>query len=96
MQCPSCNAAVAIAAGDRVHFSEACPSCSADLHVCLACVFHDRAAYNECREPSAERVSEPKRANRCEYFRPGEGGVGGAGQARAGALDALDALFKKS
>ena len=33
-----------------------CPSCEADLHWCLNCSFYDVGAYNDCREPQAERV----------------------------------------
>jgi hypothetical protein len=96
MQCPSCSAEVAIAAGERIGFTDECPSCSADLHVCCGCTFYEPNAYNECRESSAERVTDRTRANRCEYFRPGDRGGGAASGARSGALAALDSLFGKN
>lgn len=54
-----------------------CPKCGSAVKVCLNCRFYDRGAYNDCREPSAERVVEKDRANFCEFFefgRPGQDG----------------------
>lgn len=82
-----------LAAGDRVGFRDTCDGCGADLHTCRQCRHHDVSAYNECRESSAERVADRDRANRCEWFAPGDGG--GAGEGREGALSDLEALFKK-
>lgn len=92
MRCFACDREVALASGERVGFREDC-SCGADLHVCRNCAHHDPAAYNECREPNAERVGDRERANRCDYFRPRQGR--GAGQAAGPSRAALDALFKK-
>jgi hypothetical protein len=47
-----------------------CDGCGADLRCCLNCRFHDKSAYNECAEPTAERVLEKNRANFCDYFAP--------------------------
>ena len=95
MRCANCNAEISISPGERIGFRDCCDSCNADLHSCLNCAHHDPAAYNECRESSAEHVSERERANRCEWFSPG-GGVGGAGnQVRQGAIADLESLFKK-
>jgi hypothetical protein len=95
MNCASCNAEVSLAAAERVGFRDCCNACGADLHSCQNCAFHDPSAYNECRESNAERVPDRDRANRCDYFSPGDQ-VGGAGQgARSSTLSDLDALFKK-
>ena len=94
MRCNSCNHELVLAAAERVGFRDTCERCSADLHTCLQCAFHDSAAYNECREPNAERVSDRERANRCDYFSPGGSGSAGSG-AREKALGNLDALFNK-
>jgi hypothetical protein len=94
MRCFACNAEIEAASGDRIGFRDECPRCGADLHTCRNCAHHDPNAYNECREPQSERVSERDRANRCDYFSSGEGGGGSAG-ARGSALSKLDALFKK-
>jgi len=45
-----------------------CPSCGADLKVCRNCQFYDSTAYNECREPAADRVVDKEKANFCDYF----------------------------
>jgi len=95
MRCFACGAAVELASGERVGFRSTCDGCGADLHVCRNCAHHDPSAYNECRETSAERVSDRERANRCDYFAPGERAGGPAGEGHGKARDALDALFKK-
>lgn len=46
-----------------------CPSCGSDLHCCLNCSFYDVGAYNDCREPQAERVLDKTRSNFCDFFR---------------------------
>ena len=97
MECHACQRELSLAAGESLGFREECAGCRADLHVCLNCGHHDPDAYNECREPNAERVLDRERANRCEYFRPGSGGLdGGDGsRAQADAKAALEDLFRK-
>jgi len=95
MRCFACETPVELAAGERVGFRDSCSRCSADLHVCRNCAHHDPGAYNECREPNTERVGDRERANRCDWFSPGEGGGGVVASQRQGALSDLDALFKK-
>jgi hypothetical protein len=96
MGCFSCNAAVELAAGERVGFRDTCEACDADLHICLNCIHHDSTAYNQCRESNAEWVSDRERANRCDYFAYGNGSHGSADAERAHAHTSLDDLFKKS
>ena len=93
MRCFSCGRIVTLSAGERVGFRDACEACRADLHVCRNCSLHDPAAYNECREPNAERVGDRDRANRCDYFAPGERTATAAPGAASKAQ--LDALFRK-
>ena len=95
MQCFACGSSVELASGERLGFRESCATCGSDLHVCRNCAHHDPTAHNECREPGAERVSDRDRANRCDWFRPGEGSEATAGEARDDARTALDRLFKK-
>ncbi len=57
---------------------DGCPFCGSDLRACLNCRFYDRAASNECREPSAERVVVKDRANFCEFFEFRETDAGNA------------------
>jgi hypothetical protein len=96
MRCFSCKTSIELGSAERVGFGDSCERCDADLHVCLNCRFHDPGAYNECREPSAERVRERDRANRCEYFSPGDRAGAEADSARDAARSAMDDLFKKS
>ena len=74
-----------------------CPLCHADLHVCKACEFYESGAHNDCRETSADFVSDKERGNFCDYFRASTkiaagGGDGGKSKADA-AKDAFNALF---
>ena len=46
-----------------------CPHCYSDLHCCKSCRFYDSSAYNECREPVAERIVDKEKANFCDYFK---------------------------
>jgi hypothetical protein len=96
MRCHACGHRLDVAGSERIGFAEVCEACSADLHCCANCAHHDASAYNECREPGAERVSDRERANRCEYFRPGDPGADGTREdARERARASLDALFRK-
>lgn len=71
-----------------------CERCGAALRSCVNCSFYDRSAYNDCREPSAERVVEKDAANVCDFFRPAASGATQPA-ARGGAMDDLEKLFKK-
>ncbi len=64
--CFSCKRELEV--GEKTGRTETCPFCNADLHCCLNCRFYDPAAYNQCREPQAERVVEKDRSNFCDYF----------------------------
>jgi hypothetical protein len=95
MHCFACNATLELGPGQRVGFQDGCEQCATDLHVCRNCAHRDPSAYNECRESSAEWVSDRERANRCDYFTPGAQEGGGVAEQRAKARSRLDALFKK-
>jgi len=94
VRCLACNHEIQLAAGERVGFRDSCERCSADLHTCLQCAFHDPGAHNECRESNAERVADRERANRCDYFSPTAVGKTAA-DGRDKALGDLESLFKK-
>lgn len=81
--------------GESVGRRDTCFHCSADLHVCFNCEFYDKSAYNECREPQAERVLEKDRSNFCDYFKPGTGRVGQGISPQEAAKKKLEDLFKK-
>jgi hypothetical protein len=95
MRCFACNATPDLGPGGRVGFRDTCGTCGADLHTCRNCAHHDPSAHNQCREPQAEWVADRERANRCDWFAPGDAQAGGAlAAAQNKARSALDALFK--
>ena len=93
--CSHCGANIDVAAGQVVGRTEECPSCGRDLHACVQCQFYDPGAYNECREPQAERVVDKERSNFCDYFQLSEGPGSGSPSKKDDALKQLDDLFKK-
>lgn len=93
MRCSACSTAIDLASGERVGFRDECPQCRADLHSCRNCAHYDSGAYNECREPGAERVADRDRANRCDWFAPKPTAEPASGDQRKSARAALDALF---
>ena len=48
--------------------SESCPTCGADLRVCLNCISYDPRVAQQCRDRRADPVDEKHLANYCEYF----------------------------
>jgi predicted RNA-binding Zn-ribbon protein involved in translation (DUF1610 family) len=92
--CHSCRKELSIER--NVGRQETCPSCGADLHVCLNCTFYSPGAYNECREPQAERVVDKKRSNFCDYFVfIDDAARKGQAAKKDDPRSKLDALFKK-
>ena len=94
MRCFACNAPQDLVPGGRVGFRDTCSACGADLHTCRNCAHHDASAHNQCREPQAEWVSDRERANRCDWFAPGDAQGGALAAAQHKARSALDGLFK--
>ena len=66
MICWKCKKEISIEKPVR---GDECPLCHADLHVCKACDFYESGAHNDCRESSADMVTDKERANFCDYFR---------------------------
>ncbi len=94
MICHGCGRDVQLT--DKVFRGDMCPGCGRPLHACLNCVFHDRSAHHECREPQAEWVADRAKANFCDYFRPRQGGAPGrSGPSPEQARKKLDDLFRK-
>ena len=67
VQCAYCHKTIDL---ESLHVGrrDECPHCSADLHSCKACKFYDTTAYNECREPMADRITEKEKSNFCDYY----------------------------
>lgn len=90
--CHGCGTTTEVPA--PVSRAASCAACGADLRCCLNCGFHDRSAYNECREPSAERVVDKDRSNFCDYFTPAAGAATKK-TAVPPAMSDLERLFSK-
>jgi hypothetical protein len=92
--CAFCQHDLQMAVGHLVGRRDTCPQCGGDLHSCKNCQFYEAKAYNECREPVAERVQDKDRANFCDQFVFQRGArelVSQQAQLRA----AAEALFRK-
>jgi hypothetical protein len=92
--CYSCGKA--IEGQDRIGRQDICPHCRNDLHCCLNCRLFDAYAQNRCREPQADRSSDPEKNNFCEYFIMQEGTSSGSKfRQQQESRAKLEALFKK-
>ena len=58
------------------------------------CTYYDTSAHNQCREPTAEFVSDKERANFCEMFRGVDGERGAKADVEA-AKAKLEGFFRK-
>lgn len=89
--CFNCSNELDLSPGDKVMRSEECPKCYGSVHSCKMCHFYDKNAYNECKEPSADRIVDKEMANFCDYFvLKGSDNNSGSGNE----TDAANALFK--
>ena len=92
--CFQCQTKNSIA--DKVHFRDECEKCGQDLHVCKQCQHYDTASYNECKEPSADRIVEKEKANYCDFYSARtSSGASSAGTSKSDLLAQAEALFKK-
>lgn len=91
--CYACKKTLDYNSGQKIHKNDECSYCYADLHCCRMCEFYDPQAYNQCREPNAERIVEKEKANYCDYFIL-KGGEGNQGQKKDDLFAAADSLFK--
>lgn len=92
-KCYSCKNELEFETNSSISRSEECPQCYANIRCCKMCKFYDQSAYNECREPSADRILEKEKSNFCDYFQIGSGSD--ENDAQKDALAAANALFKK-
>lgn len=92
--CFSCSTEVQLSG--PISRRDECTKCGADLRVCKNCEFYDAKAYNECREPQAERIQEKERSNLCDFFRPRDKSMTSEKDKAAQLRAAAEALFKKS
>lgn len=93
-KCYKCRKDLDLVIGKDVSRSEECPFCFASLRCCKMCEFYDKSSYNECREPTAERIVEKEKANFCDHFKLSSG-LNNTNNSKNAAIDAANALFKK-
>ena len=91
--CFSCHKTVALEAGQKILKNEECSFCYAAMHSCRMCRHYDHSAYNQCREPSAERIVEKEKANYCDYFVLGSG-ESQSGDPKTELMNKFNSLFK--
>ncbi len=90
-----------LSAGLKIGFSETCPTCGKDLHVCAMCSFYMAGAHWDCRETIDSLVPDKEKRNFCEWFSADprfslrhEGRTGARDKIET-AKSAFDSLFKK-
>jgi hypothetical protein len=93
--CWKCGASLAALSLPLMRRDE-CPKCHAELHVCRMCVDYDTRVAKQCREPTAEEVSDKTRSNFCGHFNPRAGAYVPPNTAEVDkSRAALDKLFGK-
>lgn len=93
--CFRCKNAVEISPNQKVGRRDSCEKCGSDLHCCYNCHFYEAKAYNECREPSADRVVDKERSNYCDFFQMADSTTGAVkGDKATDNKKRLDDLFK--
>lgn len=66
-KCFKCGNSLSFPEGN-VGRGQMCPFCNADIRVCLNCKYYNVQCYNECEEPTGDRVVDKQRSNFCEMF----------------------------
>ncbi len=92
MICWKCKKEISV---ENIYRTTECPECHADLHSCKGCKFYSSGSHNDCKETSAEFVSDKEKSNFCDYFSKNtDGGAGKSSDEKAAAAkDAFNALF---
>ena len=93
VSCHACEKDTGFSASDKILRRDDCTHCGADLHCCKMCIYYDTSSYNECREPTAERIVEKEKANYCDHFILSDGGT--SSTSKDDVMAAAADLFKK-
>lgn len=91
--CYKCHKEIKIESNQDIARSEECLYCYTSLRCCHMCKFYDKNSYNECREPTAERVIDKEKANFCDFFKIGR--TESKSDKTQDLLAQANALFKK-
>jgi hypothetical protein len=90
--CHKCNKDIEFPETSKVLRSDECPHCAANIYCCLMCKFYDKSSYNECREPTADRIVDKEKANYCDFYILT--GVGNRDDKQNELFDTAASLFK--
>ncbi len=93
LSCYKCEVDLNLDLNQDIPRSEECHSCYASLRCCMMCSFYDKQSYNECREPTADRIVDKEKANFCDHFKLGNPEKNA--EMTSSAQSAAAALFKK-
>ncbi|MDP7321344.1 MAG: hypothetical protein QF441_12080 [Bacteriovoracaceae bacterium] len=93
VKCYNCSHLIELLNAENIPRSEECPKCYSNVRSCRMCHFYDINAYNECKEPMAERIIDKEKANYCDYYKIGINNNSDA--IKNDALAQANALFKK-
>jgi hypothetical protein len=77
----------------RPGFKEFCETCSAYLHCCKNCRFHNPSSHNGCVIHTTEPVGDPAGLNFCEEFEWSEPGEDKSKSERAESMNTFNDLF---
>ncbi len=91
--CFSCRKEIEFEDGTLISRGEECPHCYANIRSCRMCRFYSEKSYNECAEPSADRIIDKEKANFCDFYQLTDSIR--IDDASHTALNAAEALFKK-
>lgn len=69
IKCHKCGNELSDTYKVMVSRSDTCTQCMADIRCCKNCQFYDVKAYNDCREPMADRITDKEKANFCDFFK---------------------------
>lgn len=69
--CYKCSVELELSTNESIGRAEECPKCFSSIRSCKMCHFYDTTAYNECREPTADRIVEKEKSNFCDHYRLG-------------------------
>lgn len=93
IKCYNCAVGLNIDIRHSIARSEECHKCYSNIRCCRMCVHYDTTAYNECREPTADRILEKEKSNFCDHYKIGTGDT--YKDLKSDLKSAAEDLFKK-
>jgi len=94
VKCFKCEYPVTLEAMKDVNRYENCTKCNASIRSCMMCSFYDTSSYNDCREPTADRITDKEKANFCDFFKLSNSSHTNKNK-KIETMSAAAALFKK-